>query len=60
MCFSRDDPDDYSLVELAVLRALGTDYLDFNPTAPRERIVPERVARQARMLEDQKARLGLE
>lgn len=60
MCFHRDDPDDYSLVELAVFRALGIDHLDFKPTAPRERIVPERVARQARMLEDQKARLGLE
>lgn len=31
---------DYSLVELATLRALGVDRLPFAPTAPRERLVP--------------------
>ena len=34
--FHRADPADYSLVELATLRALGVDHLDFEPAAPRE------------------------
>ena len=35
--FSRSNPADYSLVELAVLRALGTDRLrDWKPSGPRE------------------------
>jgi len=34
--FHRANPDDYSLVERATLRALGVDYLDFQPAAPRE------------------------
>ncbi len=34
--FHRADPADYSLVELATLRALGVDQLDFQPAAPRE------------------------
>ena len=33
--------------------------LDFHPTAPRERVVPEREARQARMLAQEKRRLGI-
>ena len=59
MNFDRDDSADYSLVERAVLRALGVERLDFRPTAPRERVVPEREAIQARMLAEQQQRLGL-
>ena len=59
MDFNRADPADYSLVERAILRALDVERLDFRPTAPRERVVPEREARQARMLTEQKQRLGL-
>lgn len=58
MCFDRADGD-YSLVEQAVLNALGVDSLDWQITADRERVVPERVARQKKMLEEQKARLGV-
>ena len=58
MDFNRPDPADFSPVELAVLRGLGVERLDFRPTAPRERVVPERVARQQRMLEEEKARLA--
>ncbi len=36
--FHRANPADYSLVELATLKALGVDHLDFAPTAPREGI----------------------
>jgi hypothetical protein len=58
MSFDREAPDDYSLVEQAVLESLGVDRLDFRPTTPREKVVPERVARQQRMLEEEAARLG--
>jgi hypothetical protein len=34
--FHRANPDDYSLVERATLKALGVDHLDFQPAAPRE------------------------
>lgn len=61
MCFDRSDPAQYSLVELAVLRALGVDRLDFRPTRERMAIQPgpfrndgERAA-QAKILEVEKA-----
>ena len=60
MNFNRDNPDDFSPMELAVLRGLGKDRLDFKLTAPRERLVPERVQRQKKMLEEQKKRLAME
>jgi hypothetical protein len=41
--FDRPDPSAYSLVELAVLRGLGTERLHYRPTAPREAVVPQRV-----------------
>lgn len=59
MDFNREDPEHFSLVERGVLQALGVDRLDFRPAGPRERIVPERVRRQEKMLEEQKARLGI-
>ncbi len=34
--FNREDPSDFSLIELATLNALGVDRYDFQPTAPRE------------------------
>jgi hypothetical protein len=57
MCFDRD-PDELSLVERAVLRGLGVDSYTFTPTAPRERITPERVRRQERMLAEERRRLA--
>lgn len=59
MHFNRDEPAEYSLIELAVLRARGAERLDFRPTAPRERVVPEREARQARMPAEQERCLGI-
>ncbi len=59
MNFNRENPDDFSPVELGVLRGLGKDRLDFKPTAPRERLVPARVKRQKKMIEEQKKRLGM-
>jgi len=58
MNFNRDNPDDFSPVELAVLRGLGKDRLDFKTEAPRERLVPERIKRQKKMLEEQNKRLA--
>lgn len=58
MRFDRPDPASHSLVEQAVLRALGVDSYSFRPTAPREAIVPERVRRQAAMKEAERARLA--
>ena len=57
MCFDRPDGD-YSLVEQAVLNALSVESLDWQITAERELVVPERVARQKKMLEEQQARLA--
>lgn len=45
----RSNPEDYCLVELRTLHALGVDPkdgYDFKPTAERRRIVPERQLRQ--------------
>jgi hypothetical protein len=56
MNFNRPDAEDFSLVEKAVLRALGVDRLDFVPTAPRESVVPDRVRRPRAVAEN--ARLG--
>ena len=58
MDFNRADPADFSPVELAVLRALGDERLDFRPTAEREQVVPERVLHQQRMAEEEQARLA--
>jgi hypothetical protein len=58
MRFDRPDPGEYSLVERAVLRALGVDRYAFAPAAPREDVVPERVRRQTRMKAEEAARLA--
>jgi Phytanoyl-CoA dioxygenase (PhyH) len=47
MRFDRDRWEDHSLVEQAVLRNLGMERCPFTPSAARERVVPERVRRQA-------------
>ena len=57
MCFNRPDGD-YSPVEQAVLNALSVESLDWQITAERDLVVPERVARQKKMLEEQQARLA--
>lgn len=55
--FNRENPDEFSLVELKTLKALGVDRFDFKTTAERRRVVPRRVALQQKMLEDEKKRL---
>jgi len=56
MQFDRTDPADFSPVEQGVLAGLGVDRYKFEPTAPRERVVPERTKRQQRMMEEEAAR----
>lgn len=58
MRFDRPDPDDFSLVERAILQGLNVEHLDFQATTSRERITPERVRRQQQMLEAEKTRLA--
>lgn len=57
MRFSRSDGD-YSPVEQATLKALGVGSLEFEIAGEREKIVPERVLRQAKMKADEEARLA--
>jgi hypothetical protein len=58
MCFNRMDPAEHSLVEQAVLRGLGVERLEFAPTGKREKITPQRVLRQRKMLREEKSRLS--
>lgn len=55
---NRDNPDDFSPVELGILKALGTDRIDFKPTVERQNVVPERVRLQQKMLEEEKQRVS--
>jgi hypothetical protein len=57
MRFSRPDGA-YSPVELAVLRGLGAESFDFHAASPREAVVPARLAMQAKLMEEERARLG--
>jgi hypothetical protein len=52
----RSDGSAYSPVEKAVLRALGAEHYAFEPTAPRQRIVPARIAMQQALLEKERER----
>jgi len=54
----RSDGSAYSPVEMAVLRGLGVDHLDFTPTSPRRMIVPPRVAMQEELRKQELSRLG--
>jgi len=58
MNFNRSNPDDFSLVERAVLRGLGVERFDFKPTSPRREIEPERKRIQRVMFEEEQARLA--
>lgn len=53
MQFNREDPDDFSPVELAILRALGVDRLDFQPTSLREQVISKR---EKELMEEIRAR----
>jgi hypothetical protein len=57
MNFNRDDPEDFSPVERAVLHALGVERIDYRITGPRERVESERMRQHRLMAEEQKHRL---
>lgn len=57
MRFDRENFSDHSLVEQAVLRALGTERYEFEPSRPREAIVPRRVKEQMARKEEESRRL---
>ncbi len=56
MDFDRADPKDFSPVERVILNSLGKERLAFRPAAPREIIVPKRIALQKKLLEEEKIR----
>ena len=56
--FNRSNPEDFSLVELKTLRALGVDRLDFQPTTERRRLIPKSLAMKDAALEEEKRRLA--
>ncbi|KAF4623510.1 hypothetical protein D9613_001664 [Agrocybe pediades] len=56
--FDRENPDDYSLVELKTLKALGVERFPFQITTERRRVVPARVLREQKMQEEENARLA--
>ncbi|QDP94640.1 phytanoyl-CoA dioxygenase family protein [Microlunatus elymi] len=58
MRFDREQFSDHSLVEQAVLRALGTERYHFEPTQPRESIVPARVKAQRERKQAEDLRLN--
>lgn len=55
--FNRENPDEFSLVELKTLRALGKDRFDFKPSIARKSIVPPRVGNQDKMKQAELQRL---
>ena len=56
--FNRADKSQYSVVERKTLKALGVESLDnWKITAAREKVIPERLRRQAAMMEEELKRL---
>jgi hypothetical protein len=58
MQFDRENPDDFSLVELSILRGLGVDHLEYEPGGPRERVPAAYQQAQAEILAAEQARLS--
>jgi hypothetical protein len=58
MNFNRENASEYSLVELSILRGLGVEKLDYQPTGQRERVVPQRALKQQQVLQEEKERLA--
>lgn len=60
--FNRENPEDYSLIELKTMYSIGGEeapamFKDWKITEERQMIVPERVRRQQKMLEEENERL---
>jgi hypothetical protein len=60
--FNREKPEDYSLIELKTMYSIGGEeapamFKDWKITAERQMIIPDRVRRQQKMLEEENERL---
>jgi hypothetical protein len=58
MNFNRANREDYSPVELAVLKGLGAERYDFHPTAPRRNIISQQAKNQQKLLEEERLALA--
>ena len=58
MNLNRADPDEFSPLECGVLRGLGVDRYDFQPTSPRRLIVSDQAKAQQQLLEEEKKALA--
>lgn len=56
--FNRANPEEFSLVELKTLRAVGVEKLDFRPTTERRRIAPKSSAAKNTMLKEERERIA--
>lgn len=59
MNFNRDNPNEFSIMERAILHALGVSKLDFRPTGPRRRYRPLREQVQNKILEQERTGTGV-
>jgi hypothetical protein len=62
MPFKRANPAEYSVVERSVLCGLvisEADGFDFQPSGPRERVMPERIRIQHKVKEGENKRLAV-
>ncbi|QRV84378.1 phytanoyl-CoA dioxygenase [Ceratobasidium sp. AG-Ba] len=55
--FNRENPADFSLVELKTLKELGVDRYNFVPSVPRQQIVPKRLDAQTKILAEELERM---
>ena len=58
MNFNRENREDFSPLELAVLKGLGAERYDFHPTTPRRRIISQQARDQQKLLEEEKLALA--
>lgn len=56
--FDRDNREDFSLIELKTLSALGLEKAEYNITRKRDRLNPTRVGIHQRMKEEEQARIA--
>ena len=56
--FSRENEDEYSIVELKTIKEIGKENAcSWKPTREREAVIPERLKAQAQLMKDELARL---
>jgi len=58
MKLKRENPSDYSLIELKTLKDLDLDWVDFKMTAPRYRFMPRTKAKKDALIQEELQRLN--